>query len=256
MREMQFREFRRDSLKTLASLWSIRTIIALGAGAYAGLRSTGPDMELTADNYFDDSRLMDFRMQGNFGIVPEDIEAMQALEWVDEAEGGYSLDATLTLGENYIVKLHSLSPLGLNAPKVVNGTLPQQANECALEQRTMASFGLALGDKITLDTSAGALEDPLAGTTFTITAVVDSPLYISLERGTSSIGNGSVDAFMLLPEAAFQIEYFTDLYIRSDQLAPLNTFSREYTDAVDRLRPELEAVAEKRGEIRYDEIYN
>lgn len=51
--------------------------------------------------------------------------------------------------------------------------------------------------------------DALAGNTFTITGVVQSPLYISIERGTSSLGDGSVDEYMLLPESSFQLDYYT-----------------------------------------------
>ena len=76
--------------------------------------------------------------------------------------------------------------------------------------------GLSIGDTIRLDTGTGDFEDALARREFTIVGTADSPLYISVERGSSSLGTGAVSAFVLLPQAAFSLGYYTDAYLQAE----------------------------------------
>ncbi len=77
--------------------------------------------------------------------------------------------------------------------------------------------GPAVRDTIRLDAGTGDFEDALARREFTIVGTADSPLYISVERGSSSLGTepGAVSAFVLLPQAA-SLDYYTDAYLRAE----------------------------------------
>lgn len=88
----------------------------------------------------------------------------------------------------------------------------------------------------------------------TITGVVQSPLYISIERGTSSLGDGNVDAYVLLPEASFQLDYYTVCNVVASGAKELDAYSDAYEDLIDGLKEQLTATAEVRAAQRYDDL--
>ena len=61
---------------------------------------------------------------------------------------------------------------------------------------------------------------------------MDSPLYVSLDRGASSLGSGSVDAFVYIPGENFTFEHYTSAYFTGEGLAGLDTYGDEYEDRV------------------------
>ena len=85
----------REIRHSMGRFISIFTIILLGVSFFAGLRAAGPDMENTADQYFDEQNLMDFRLVSTFGIDENDITAVQNADSVEQVMPGYSLDVLL-----------------------------------------------------------------------------------------------------------------------------------------------------------------
>lgn len=94
----------------------------------------------------------------------------------------------------------------------------------------MTETGLELGDQITLNTGTGDYENSLAQNTFTIVGTADTPLYVGVERGSSTLGTGKVSAYVLLPEEAFTMDYYTDAYLVMEGTAELETYSDAYED--------------------------
>ena len=83
--------------ETLRSIWQTRTrflsiliIVALGCGFFAGLKASCPDMLLTADDYFNDTHLMDLHLMSTFGFNEDDLAAVRE---VDGIEGFQSIAA-------------------------------------------------------------------------------------------------------------------------------------------------------------------
>lgn len=109
-----------------------------------------------------------------------------------------------------------------------------------MEPLFLEKSGLSIGDTIRLDTGTGNFEDALARREFTIVGTADSPLYISVERGSSSLGTGAVSAFVLLPQAAFSLDYYTDAYLRAEGAEELLCYSEDYTELVNSLSDALE----------------
>lgn len=119
-----------------------------------------------------------------------------------------------------------------------------------MEPLFLEKSGLSIGDTIRLDTGTGDFEDALARREFTIVGTADSPLYISVERGSSSLGTGAVSAFVLLPQAAFSLDYYTDAYLRAEGAEELLCYSEDYTELVNSLSDALEPLAEERSALR------
>ena len=245
-----FREIRH----TRSRFVSLMVLSALAVCFLAGLRATAPDMKLSADRYFDQQALMDMRVVSTLGLTGEDVAALAARPGVTAAEGAWTVDAAVRLEDNeYIVKVLSLSER-INLPKVQEGRLPQAAGELLVEPRLLQETGLSLGDTVRLDTGTGDYEDALTRETFTIVGTADTPLYIGVERGTSSLGTGKVSAYVLALPAAFDLDYYTDAYLLLDGAEKLETYSDAYERLIDGYEKDLEKLGEERAPLRRAEL--
>ena len=245
----------REMRRTMSRFVSLLVLSALAVAFLAGLRTTAPDMEFTADSYFDQLDLMDVRVMSTLGLTDEDVAVLGAQPGVAAAEGAYTVDAIFHQTDNdLILKLHSISSLGINAPNLREGRMPERADECLVEPAFLTLTGLSLGDTVSFDTGTGDYEDALGVASFTIVGTADSPLYISIQRGSSSLGSGKVSAFVLLPEAAFSMDTYTDAYLRGTGLEELLCYGSDYEDAADALIDALEPLGEERASLRYEDV--
>ena len=245
----------REIKNTRSRFVSLLVLSALAVCFLAGLRATEPDMKRSADRYFDEQRLMDLHILSTLGLTDADTGALAAVEGVEAVEPAYTIDAMLRHGDKeIIVKGLSYQEGGLNAPHLVEGRLPERADECLVEPDLLSENGLFIGDTITLDTGSGTYEDALAGENFTIVGTADSPLYVGVDRGSSSLGTGQVSAFVLLPAKAFTMESYTDIYVTLDGAAGLLCYDDAYTDLVEQMQDELEPFARERADLREAEV--
>ncbi len=247
-----FREIR----NTRSRFLSLMVLSALAVCFLAGLRATAPDMKRSADEYFDGQKLMDLRVVSTLGLTEEDALALADRPGVAAVERARSVDAVVHLPENdYIVKALSFTEdPGLNAPRLVEGRMPENAGECLAEPLLLQEAGLSLGDVLTLDPGEGEFQDVFPNPSFTIVGAADSPLYVGVERGSSSLGTGKVSAFVLLPLESFDMEGYTDFYLALEGAAELSSYSDAYTELVDGFTDGLEAFAGERAKLRGDSI--
>ncbi len=82
--------------------------------------------------------------------------------------------------------------------------------------------------------------------------MVENPLYIAYERGTSTIGNGKINSFIMLPEEEFKLSVYTDVYLTIKGAREVLTFNEEYDDLLDPVKKDLETVGglKKRRQIQ------
>ena len=246
----------REIRNTFSRFLSLLVLSALAVCFLAGLRATAPDMTKSADLYFDQQNLMDLHVLSTLGLTDKDAEALAQQPGVAAVERAYTVDAVVHLTDNdYIVKVLSFTEdPGINAPRLVEGRLPQNARECLVEPLLLEETGLQLGDTLTLDTGDGDYADALRTETFTIVGTADSPLYVGTDRGTSSLGTGKVSAFVLLPLSAFSMETYTDFYLLAEGAESLLCYDDAYTDRIDSLTDSLEAFADQRARLRGEEV--
>lgn len=246
----------REIKNTRSRFLSIMVLSALAVCFLAGLRATAPDMKRSADAYLDAQKLMDLRVVGTLGITEEDASVLEDFPCVTALERAYTIDALIhTTDNDIIVKVHSYttSP-GLNSPALVEGRLPERKDECVVEPALLIETGLQLGDRVSLDTGTDSFEDALHFSDFTIVGTVHSPLYVGVERGSSSLGTGKVSAFVLLPFEAFAMETYTDLYLQIEGMEKLLCYSDAYTDAIDSFKDHLEPLADERAKLRGESL--
>ncbi|MBR5267428.1 MAG: hypothetical protein IKU20_04450 [Lachnospiraceae bacterium] len=239
----------REVWNTRSRFFSILILSALAVAFLSGIKITAPDMQYTADKYYDMQNVMDGYVLSTLGLVEEDIEALRSVEGILDAEGGYTLDAKAL---DCVVIVRSM-PDRMNLLEVLNGRLPENVNECVTEENLLIQLGLQVGDQIPFVVSEDN-EDALETFDYTIVGTVKSPLYMGPDRGTSSLGTGSVDGFVYIPKESFTLDYYSVAFFTADDLMELNTYSDEYDDRIDALIDGMGAFADERAALRRENL--
>jgi putative ABC transport system permease protein len=263
------RAFTKDTLreirKSISRYLAIVAIVALGVAFFVGIKTTNPDMKVTAHNYFTTQRFMDFRLVSNVGLTAEDLQALRAVPGVKGAMPFDSLDAVVTVdGTEKVFHVESLPDAAgpdagtendVNRPFVIEGRLPAASGECVVERNTMTGILYAIGDRIHLDAgNGGTLEDRLETSDFTVVGIVETPLYISRDRGTTTIGSGQVAAYLLIPLGDFQQEYYSSAFLTMTRDDGVQDYSAAYDERSAAMKTVLEEVATTRAELRHAKI--
>ena len=249
------KDFYMEIRRSIGRFMSIFFIVAIGCAFFSGIRASEPDMRYSGDAYFDNRNMMDIEVISTLGLTDDDLQAIEDVDGIEAAEGGYSVDVLSSEGDNQIaVHVMSLLP-SMNQVQLEDGRLPEAEDECAVDVDYLNESSLKIGDKITLSSgSDDEITDTLKTDTFTITGAVSSPNYISFQRGSTTIGNGSVTAFIVVPEKSFALDVYTEIYAQVDGAKEMTAFTDEYDDRVQEVIDKIEEIKDEREQIRYDEI--
>ena len=241
--------------KTMGRFVSIFFIVALGVAFYSGIRASEPNMRITADQYFDDSELMDLKVMGTMGLTKADIKSIGKVSGIEAVEGGYSKDVLCPVGDNEKV-VHMLSmQKNFNQVSVVKGRLPEKAGECLVDEDFLSYTDLKVGDTVTFHSGDGeALTDSLVTDTYKIVGIGNSPLYISFGRGSSTIGTGEISGFVVVDKASFDMDVYTEAYVKVSGAEEKTAFTDEYNNLSDAAKEAVSAIEEERCAVRKQEI--
>ncbi|MDY4486453.1 MAG: FtsX-like permease family protein [Candidatus Limivicinus sp.] len=236
---------------SLGRYLAIVAIIALGVGFYAGLQSSQPAMLETADSYMHDQRMYDFQLMSTLGLTRGNVAAFKQLEGVEYAEGAYFADALAVLGSHEEPYRFMSITETVCTPYLTEGRMPENANEC------LGDAGAFSSDDIGRRISISDLNDEdtlgfFAEREFTIVGLAKSPRYISHDRGSTSLGSGNLSGFVLLTAEAFDQEVYQEILLYCD--LPGEMYSTEYISARDKLEPEVKALLNSRGAMRYKQL--
>ena len=241
--------------KTMGRFVSIFFIVALGVAFYSGIRASEPSMRITADQYFDDSELMDLKVMGTMGLTKADIKAIGKVSGIEAVEGGYSKDVLCPIGDNEKV-VHMLSmQKNFDQVSLVEGRLPEKAGECLVDEDFLSYTDLKVGDTVTFHSGDGeALTDSLVTDTYKIVGIGNSPLYISFGRGSSTIGTGEISGFVVVDKASFDMDVYTEAYVKVSGAEEKTAFTDEYNNLSDAAKEAVSAIEEERCAVRKQEI--
>ena len=235
---------------------SIFLICVIGVGFFSGVRATCNDMKTSADEYYDRQNLFDLRAVSTFGLTDDDKSAIEGAMPDDcSVYTSKYTDLAVHRGDKeYLTRVFSALPEGINTPVIYEGRDIENAGECLISCNTMRE-GIKLGDKITLSDLTNAEDFPLKYEEYTVVGRYNSPMYVSVaQRGSTTIGDGSLDAFMIVPEEDFTQEVYTEIYVKSETLRKMASYSDEYENYRETLSDKLTELGEKRSVIRYDEV--
>ena len=249
------KDFFMEIRKSMGRFLSIFFIVALGVSLFVGIRATQPDMILSGDAYVDENKLMDIKIVSTYGLTQEDVDVIGRLPAMESAQGAYSVDVLCDAGDDMKV-VHVMSHTeDMNLVTIEKGRLPKTAEECLVDQDFLESTDYKIGDRIVVESGTdAALTDTLKRTEFKIVGTGNSPLYFSLDRGSSTIGNGSVGGFMVVMPEAFELDVYTEIYAMVDGAEDVLSFTEEYDTLIDEATQQIELIQNVRCEVRRDDL--
>ena len=212
LKKSTFREIR----TSLARYLAIFAIVALGVGFFSGLKDCKESMESTARRYLDSTNFYDYQILSSYGADDDSVALAESWDDVKAAEGSIQIDVIARSGSGDSSALKAISlPENINTLKVTEGRLPQDVNECVLDAYSITDEGFHVGDhiEITDENDKDRLKD-FKVKDFEIVGLVNTPIYLDYQRGSTDIGNGSLDTFFFIEKDAFDVDYYTNLYVK------------------------------------------
>ncbi len=243
---------RQSILRSLGRYIAILAIIALGGAIFVGLRMTKSDMVATGQVYTDRQNLFDLRLVSSYGWGREQLEEIEEMAeelGLQAVEGQFYADLIARMGkdtEDSVYRFYIL-PETMNLPVLVGGRMPQAPNECLVDG--YKNTNSILGKKVTISqTNEESTLDTLRERELTIVGRVSSPLYMDMNRGTTSIGSGQIANFVYVPQDTFDVDYYTEIHVTLP--GDYSIYTDAYNDALDAiaetLEPKLEPLAQER----------
>ena len=134
MKKTQVKDASRNIKKNLLSWISVVFIAAMAASSYLGICYSAASMRNAGDNFYQKTSFRDFEITSSLLLTNADIDAIKADEDVKDVEGIYFANAKVSSGDIHEkINIVSVSER-INVPEIAEGSLPQKADECAVEQ--------------------------------------------------------------------------------------------------------------------------
>ena len=245
----------KEIVKSYKRFISILLMALLGVGFFAGLRASSPDMVDSIDTYYKNQNVYDIEIMSTLGLTNDDINALSNIENVENVYGTYSRDGTIKTSDKEIVS-KILCVDDVNKPVLVEGSMPENVDECVVEQKFLKDTGKSIGDTIEIEPekTEGEEEEFLKNKSLKIVGVVQSPLYISRERGSTKLGTGVINYYIYINKENVNSEIYTEIYITLENTEKYQTASNKYEDYVEETKNKIEEIKEERENARYQEL--
>ena len=252
MKKALHKDFWMEIKKTKARFISIFCIVSLGVAFFSGIQASSPDMRLSGDAYYTENKMMDLKVVGTLGLTENDVDALKKIEGVEWAEGAWATD--VLCGEADAQKVLHVESINkdVNGLTVTEGRLPEKSGECFLDVTFAQGMGYEIGDQMEFreDTEDSFLKKR----TYTVTGVGRTPLYISFNRGNTTLGSGEVNGFAYVLPEDFDQEIYTQIYIRAHGANQVTSYTDAYDTLVEKLQQNVEGIQKERCLIRYEDV--
>lgn len=216
----------------------------LGVGFFAGIKSVGPDMIKTLDDFYDVHEVYDIEIASTLGLTTEDITELEKINNIDLVVGTYNKDVYLNIdNKEFNLRLMAIND-NMNKPYLLEGNLPKNNNEIAVEKSILEDNNVKIGDFITLEEKE-----------YKIVGTIISPIYFSNEKPTTTIGNGKINYYAYVVEDVIKQDVFTNVYITVKDAKEDITNSDNYVEKIDNVINDIESIKKSREEQRFNELY-
>ena len=253
----------KDAIKEIKNTYkrfiSILLMAFLGVGFFAGIRATSPDMVNTLHTYYEALNVYDIQVLSTLGLTQEDVDAIKQIDGVKDVDGTYETDAIIEIEQAEIIaKVMCIEDT--NQPVLLEGRMPEKSTECVVEEGFLKGTNKKIGDTIQIEIEDTTNEEQekipyLKEKEMTIVGTVRSPLYLSQDKGTSKLGAGKINYYILIPKENINAsEVFTQIYITIENADKLITSSTAYEEKVNEIKTQIENLKEDRQQARYDKL--
>ena len=261
MKNPMLRNFFRQIRKSLSRFLSILCIVALGGGFFVGVKAASPSMEYSAEQYFKNNNLMDYRLVSDYGFKEDDIKALEEMKGIKDVMPSYCMDLLLSSSNTTsVVRMQSLpadDKNSINRVEVIEGRLPLDTSECVVEYNDTMREKYKIGDYIEFSspTEDIKLKDIVKNSKYKIVGFIESPQYISYKDGVSQYGNGNILSYVMVLPEEFTIERYTEVYLTTDFSSKYSSpFGDNYFAKINSYEDDIKQIADIRLEKNYDEM--
>ncbi len=199
----------------------ILSIVALGIGLMSGLGAVEPKLSGSLKAYFDERQVADIIVKATspYGFNQNEIEYFDGLDGL-EALAFSSYDAQINELQTRLYFL-PLSDMKINKLTLLEGKMPQNADEAAVERKTNALKEFKVGDII-----------QISGREVKVSGIVQNPLLIGLDDEPSTEDGKDLESVIYFNSkyAVFPIK--TDVYLTVQAAKGNDYFSDAYKNTV------------------------
>lgn len=241
---------------TKGRFFSLTAIVTIGVAFFVGVSSSSSIMSASVDRYDDQYNLKDITIYSNYGFDEEDLAAVKNMTNVADAELTKFVDVNAASGSrSMVVRAHEYkADAEINQYILKSGRLPENENECLVENSSGLMTSFSLGSEITLSRPDDDLSDYLNIKTCTVVGTIDSPLYLDVAKENSTLSNQYISTYMYLPEAAFSSEYDTEMNVLLTNAKAYNSFSDEYEAYAKQAKQTIEEESSTQKNHRHDVV--
>lgn len=194
----------REISKTKGRFITLTFLTMLGVGCFLGFRGITPSMMLWRDGFLENQRVMDVKITSIQGLNEKNVEYLQEQLGIKGVEGAFESEGYL---DDYVVNIHSFSGENqLNQLVLRDGDWISSPEHCLVESQFLEETQYQIGDIVTLNSK------DFSPNSFQIVGEITSPLYLSEQRGKTSIGVGEGEYYIYLSESLFSGD-FSSLFV-------------------------------------------
>ena len=249
MKKTQLKDALRNIWKQLVSFLSIAAIAALGVTMFLGIDYSAAAINKAGSEFYDSVGFRDIEIVSTLLFSETDIEFLRGMDGVTDAEGVYLTEAKLPFGDMFRdASVISLTER-LNKPTVIEGRLPGNETECAVEPKLAEELGLKTGDTVELTDLCGETAEYLSHSSFTITGIAVHPDHIAVAAPETP--------YIMVTAGAFDPEKtggsFAKIELSVEKPVNAGRFGKAYTAAVSPVVESIEAIAPSRTAARDEE---
>ncbi|MCL1789302.1 MAG: hypothetical protein FWG33_03010, partial [Oscillospiraceae bacterium] len=250
-----FKDLFREIKNTMGRFLSLLILTSLGTSSVVGIQAAATDMRNIADKTYKEHRLYDLQIKSTIGFDDDDVDALVNTQGVSVVMPTTVFDVFVNVdNENRAVRTYAV-PDDVNIITVIEGRLPENSGECVVETRLLNDAKLQAGGNIQLglddmDDYYNLIESDM----FTVVGVVTSPLYITFQRGNTSLGDGSLQYYMYLHPDAYALDRFTDVYMMMEDSYAMDNLTDEYCNLAEEWKNQIDIVGNLRVENLSEEL--
>lgn len=229
-----FKSALRGIRQNTARLISVIAIIFLGISFVSGLGTLSPTILHTFDEELKKHNFSDIIVKSTDenGFSKEEVSYFQALENVTESQAMTVLDFGDANSPNTRIYILPEDGCTINALKILQGSLPLQEGQIAVEQGSDAIPEQKLGDSL-----------EIFGQSFTIGAIVANPLIFTRDGEPDTVDQKPLEQIVYIDRTALpSLQFFplTDVWLTLTETRSLNIFADEYTEVVQKFVEDLQ----------------
>lgn len=251
MKKTQLKDAFRNIRKQKVSFLSIIVIALLGVTAFLGIGYSAAALQKNASAAYNRQNYRDIEVISTRLLTPEDLACIRALDGVADVEPVWQTAANAYIGDDKQVLNIITATERINLVSTIEGRMPKDASECAIEQTVAEEAGWKIGDKIEWAEMTDVTGQFFLGADpFTIVGIVAHP-----DHASKSVPE---TPYMIVSADRFDRETMGDCCMKAEivveKAADVDRFSKAYDGTVTAVLQEIEQISAERIAIRDAQI--